>query len=58
MSYRDYIPRILEHNRRSMRDCALSYRKAKASGNFCFMVKWLILAAQFREINKGLLESA
>jgi len=58
MSFRDYLPRIIKNNRASMRDCALSYRRAKREGRLCFMVKWLALAATFREMNRGLLESA
>ena len=58
MNFKDYLPRLMQHNREAMRDCALSYRRAKKNGQICFMVKWLILATTFRNINKGYLEAA
>ena len=48
----------MANNRASMRDCALNYRKAKKEGRICFMVKWLILATTFRNVNQGYLEGA
>ncbi len=56
MNFKDYLQRILKNNRSSMRDCALNYRRAKKDGRICFMVKWLILATTFRNLNKGYLE--
>lgn len=58
MNFKTYLPHILENNRASMRDCALNYRRAKRDGRFCFMVKWLILAATYRQLNRDLMEAA
>lgn len=58
MNFKNHLTRIVAHNRAAMRDCALSYRRAKNDGRFCSMVKWLILATTFRELNKAYLEAA
>ena len=58
MNFKDYLPQILQNNRASMRDCALNYRRAQKRGSFSFMVKWLILATEYRRINQGLREAA
>jgi len=48
MSYRDYLPGIIRHNRESMRYSALMYRKARARGDVGFMIKWLSHAVTLR----------
>ena len=58
MNFKDFLPRIMGHNRETMRDCALNYRKAKKDGQLCMMVTWLVLAATYRNLNKGYLEAA
>ena len=58
MNFKDFLPRIMAHNRAAMRDCALSYRQAKKDGRLCRMVTWLVLAATYRNLNKGYLETA
>lgn len=58
MNFKTFLPRIIKHNRESMRDCALRYRKAQRRGDLAFMVTWLILARNFQRLNQGLLEAA
>ncbi len=58
MKFKQHLVLIVAHNRAAMRDCALSYRHAKKDGDVCRMVKQLILASVFRDLNKGYLEAA
>lgn len=57
MKLAEHVERIIKNNRTSMRECALMYRKAHQDGRLCFMVKWLILAETFRELNRGYREA-
>ena len=58
MNFKDYLPRIMATNRAAMRDSALAYRRAKKNGDICCMVKHLIFATTFRNLNQGYLEAA
>jgi len=50
--------KLSSNARFSMRDCALHYRRARSQGRVAFMVRWLLLAVQFRNLAKGYLEAA
>ena len=58
MNFKTYLPRIMANNRFMMRDSALAYRRAQAQGNLAAMVKHLMFAATFRDLNKGYQEAA
>jgi len=50
MSYRDYLPKIIQHNKDSMRDAAQMYCKARKAGRVAFQLRWLMLAVCYRNL--------
>lgn len=58
LSIKQHAQRLARNARQSMRECALSYRKAYRRGDVEHMLRWLILAAIFRDTARGYLEAA
>ena len=58
MNIRDRAQILSRNARETMRDCALSYRRARQQGDLTRMVTMLILATQLRRCAHGYLEAA
>jgi hypothetical protein len=58
LTIKQHAMRLARNARQSMRECALGYRKAYQCGDVKHMLRWLILAANFRDIARGYLEAA
>jgi hypothetical protein len=53
-----HADRLARNARQSMRDCALSFRRAKKRGDALFSATWLTHAKGFRDIARGYKEAA
>ena len=58
MNFKTHLARIMASNRFMMRDSALAFRRAQARGDLAAMVKHLMFAATFRDLNQGYQEAA
>ena len=58
MNFKTHLTRIMANNRFMMRDSALAYRRARARGDLAAMVKHLLFATTFRNLNQGYQEAA
>ena len=58
MNFKTHLTKIMARNRFMMRECALNYRRARARGDLAAMVKHLLFATTFRNLNKGYQEAA